>query len=1144
MKKIILLISLLFVVGLDAQTTSENYIQSRVYLEPVTVSSTTAKQIQSVQYFDGLGRANQVVNVKSSPLGRDVVTHIEYDQFGRQVKDYLPVPQSNTQNGAIFPTPLSNATQSDIYGNEKIYAEKILENSPLDRVQQQIQVGTDWSTKPVTFEYDANTTADAVRKFTVTTTWASGTTASVLSTNTATYGANQLYKNTVTDEDGNKTIEFKNGQGQVILVRKVNGTENADTYYVYNEYNQLAFVVPPLASVVANVNTVISTLCYLYRYDGRGRQVLKKMPGKAWEYMIYDRQDRLIMSQNVLLGANKQWLFTKYDQFGRVAYTGIYTSTKAYGVAGWAAEQALVDAMGSNNESRSSSAVFTVSGVTLYYTKNAYPTANMSKILSVNYYDTYPPFAGGISLPTQVLGQNILPQNAQSSIISTKGLPTATYIKNIEDDEWTKAYTFYDTKGRAISTHSVNHLGGYTRTESLLDFSGVVQQSKTYHKRLSTDTERIITENFTYDHQNRLLTHTHQVDSNTAEVLAQNSYNELSQLKTKKVGGTSAASPLQTIDYKYNIRGWMTQINDPSNLGADLFGYKIKYHQVEGLESPNGDFTNLKVNPKYNGNIAEIDWRTATAAGDNLRRYGYVYDGLNRLLAGFYQKDTNPSAKEYFEKLDYDLNGNITNLKRSEGAPVGSNTAMLIDNLDYVYVGNQLQSVTDVSGQYSGYPETSGTPITYDLNGNMITQNDKGILQIDYNYLNLPKYILFNKALSTHTGLIRENTSYLYRADGVKLRKIYNYKGVEGSTALLSRTTEYLDGFQYDTTIGKNMVAVLGLKFVPTAEGYYNFENNKYIYNYTDHLGNVRLSYFNNGSGVEVLEENNYYPFGMKHEGYNGLAGNTNYQYKYNGKELQTESGMYDYGARFYMPDIGRWGVIDPLSEKMRIWSPYNYAFNNPLRFIDPDGRKPSDWFVNKYTGNVVKVQGVSNLSQLSKSEVQKLGLGDAKAYERLGKDNMFGKDVQYKGMKLGESKFVMLNNESKGFMKENGYVSADRVIVKETLSTQKGRMGAEENVSHSQSSLTEIRSTKTYVKPEKIETRENEVSKVDTYPFSSVSTVTYDYYRKGTDIGQTPQEIKNTYFYDNNPTKTSDSKNIILQTIKEIVNAATSLIQ
>ncbi|RYF09372.1 MAG: hypothetical protein EOO40_07015, partial [Deltaproteobacteria bacterium] len=96
--------------------------------------------------------------------------------------------------------------------------------------------------------------------------------------------------------------------------------------------------------------------------------------------------------------------------------------------------------------------------------------------------------------------------------VNTKNLPTASYVKNIEDDSWTKNYTWYDMKGRAIGSHSVNHLGGYTKTESLLDFAGVPQQTKVYHKRLSADTEKIITQTFEYDSQNRLLKHYHEVN--------------------------------------------------------------------------------------------------------------------------------------------------------------------------------------------------------------------------------------------------------------------------------------------------------------------------------------------------------------------------------------------------------------------------------------------------------------------------------------------------------------------------------------------------------------------------------------------------------------------------------------------------------
>ncbi|MFC7346452.1 DUF6443 domain-containing protein [Chryseobacterium zhengzhouense] len=985
MKKLFIPLSILFLPGLImAQlNNNENYVQSRTYLEPVTVSDSTAKQIRTVQYIDGLGRTKQIVNVKSTPLQRDVITHIPYDNYGRHLLDYLPVPQSNTLNGALISNPLSNATQTNIYGSEKIYAEKIIENSARDRIKQQIQVGSDWSNKPIVYDFGQNEPGDQIKHFEVVTTWIDGSTNS--SIQLLPNSSQSLYKNAVTDEDGNKTIEFKNMQGQVIVVRKVlSATENADTYYLYNKYDQLVFVIPPLASIANIDQDTLNNLCYQYRYDGKNRLVEKKLPGKGWEFMVYDKADRLVFTQDEVMRPSGKWLFTKYDKLGRVLYTGI-----TQGEGSRIATQNMI----ANNlivENRDSLG-FTKNGQRIFYTNDHFPY--LETVLSVNYYDSYPAGTPGF---TPTLAGNVAITDNFTENVSTKSLPVASYVKNIEDDNWTKNYTWYDNKGRAIATHSINHLGGYTKTESQLDFSGLAKQVVTKHKRLDTDTEHIITENFTYDHQNRLLTHTHQVNGNAVEYLAQNEYNELSQLKTKKVGGVSAGNGLQTVDYTYNIRGWMTGINDPNNLiGGDLFGYKIKYNQVEGQQTPNNDFSGLSVQPKYNGNIAEVDWRTNTTAGDNLRRYGYVYDGLNRLLAGFYQKDTNPFAKEYFEKIDYDLNGNITNLKRSSSTD-GNTTAGLIDNLTYHYnyaaTGNRLNSVTDSSTDYRGYPDTSGIAITYDLNGSMINHLDKNITEIKYNFLNLPIKVVQGKTYM-----------YSYRADGTKLQK-------QNRKLNTVKITDYLDGFQYEKFNSDPSI----LKFIPTSEGYYDFVKNKYIYNYTDHLGNVRLSYFHNGSSIEVLEENNYYPFGLKHDGYNQLSGNPSYQYKYNGKELQ-ETGMYDYGARFYMPDIGRWGVVDPLAEKHRRHSSYNYAVNNPIRYIDPDGRDIKETSTGTtYTGEHAQSAFLSLRNQMSsqspKDDITINAKGNVSSVLRNGKPNKF----------FDESGKQMFFNDPKGVNKSS----------------------------------------------------------------------------------------------------------------------------
>ncbi|MFW0740036.1 RHS repeat domain-containing protein [Flavobacterium sp. T12S277] len=386
--------------------------------------------------------------------------------------------------------------------------------------------------------------------------------------------------------------------------------------------------------------------------------------------------------------------------------------------------------------------------------------------------------------------------------------------------------------------------------------------------------------------------------------MAANTYDNLGQLTSKNVGNTTA-SPLQKVDFNYNIRGWLTEINKTANLqqgtdAKDLFAFKVSYNAPQAAI--------IGVNALYNGNISETLWKTSS---DNIERgYGYTYDKLNRLKTSIYEK-SGLTTNAYDENLTYDKNGNIVSLLR-KGDLDPQTGAIIIDNLVYgpVANSNQLAKVDDSSNNTSGFNDLNktGDDYTYDGNGNMITDKNKNITDIKYNQLNLPKKITFGT-----TG----NIEYFYDAAGQKIQKTVIETGKP------TVITDYLGGFQYKDT---------NLEFFPTAEGYVKNTANvlSYVFQYKDHLGNVRVSYAKNPTTqvLEIIEENNYYPFGLKHKGYNDYAPNTN-KYKYNGKELQDDNvgmfalNLYDFGARNYDPALGRWLNIDPKAETSRRWTLY-----------------------------------------------------------------------------------------------------------------------------------------------------------------------------------------------------------------------------
>ena len=963
MKKLLLSV-LLFPMLVMGQ---ENHILKKTY----KVETTTAVAPESVDgvdatitFFDGLGRPVQINEVGKSGTGTNIMIPITYDGLGRQIKEYLPIPTSaatlsyNTE-GASMVVPA--------YGGQTAYSEKVYENSALGRVVKQFAPGSSWdknSGHGINFEYLPNKDSDKVRIFRADAQW--NPTAELYNPtlwNDGFYPKNQLYKTITKDENWtsgtiNTTEEFKNKNGQVVLkrtylfVKSVVGKSTIrtlDTYYIYDQYQNLSYVIPPLADTSQPMtDQVLNGLCYQYKYDNRNRLVEKKLPGKHWEFILYDKLDRVIASGPAnspftnLSGFG--WLVTKYDVFNRSVLTGWMAGTitketrtslqKARNLQTTNLSETKI--AGTNNT--------TINNIAFRYTNVAWPIAAYH-VLTTNYYDNYNFSHVPSSFPTTVMSDNSQPVFYNIAKLPV-GKPTGSWTRVVNattDVYGEEAYVLYDNKSRPIRTFAKNYLGGFVQTDSKIDFAGKTLRTETKHKRINGDAEVVVKEQFEYTPEDRLLSHTHKINSMTPQLLTLNEYNTLGQLKSKKVGGTniSGANYLQKIDYTYNIRGWLKEINDVnanqtiSNQG-DLFSFKINYDQVE---NPVGNVKSL-----YNGNISETYWRTASS---NIKRsYGYEYDNLNRLTNAIYLK-SDAQTDAYNEALTYDANGNILTLSRNGNYDTAP-TTIEIDKLNYTYDSynvNRLIQVTDLTNSPLGFSDGANNPIEYDYDGhgNMIRDDNKGITSILYNHLNLPTQITFS-------GTTTRKIQYLYNAVGAKQKKV-----VTNGTVITS--TDYLSGFQYQNNV---------LEFFPHAEGYVKYTERyyNYVFNYTDHLGNVRLSYAQdpNGFATKVLEENHYYPFGLKHTYYdNGtqrfmrgigdgddipifiapdIFGSGSYKYKYNGKELQDELGLnvYDYLFRQYMPDIARFTTVDPMVDFVNYQSPYVFSDNSPIINIDDDG--------------------------------------------------------------------------------------------------------------------------------------------------------------------------------------------------------------
>ena len=926
-----------FTAQIDYFAASDNHFDHNfVKTETALISGSTENSIDYLaveqkstvfNYFDGLGRQVQTVIKQGSPTKKDIVLHIEYDHLGRQVREYLPY-SVKSQNGAFRGE--ASGEQGYYYNNQTgiansayPFAEKVFDNSPLNRVLEQGAPGADWqphngsipnSGHTVGMNYLANTVSDGVIIWTVDN---SGN-----CTNTGTYSVGNLFKNETIDENDHSVIEFVDITGKTILKKTNDGNNNLLTYYVYDDFDRLRYVLPPKATNQTGTSLTpasLSELIYYYEYDEKGRMIKKKIPGADEVLMIYDNRDRLILTQDGNLRSQGKWSFTKYDVLNRPIITGIVQITGSN-------YDQLVTAF--KNHSTHYESINT-SETYKYTLNNSYPSEaaiTESDLLTVIYYDNYNSLSS--------YGYNYsLPSGFDAVTRETKPINqvTGTLVWNLDKSEYYVTVNYYDEYRRIIQTIAENHLSGIDILTTQYDFVGKVTQTKLTHTiDASLDpVEKNIWEFYDYDHAGRLTDHYHQYGNSSADkvLMAAYKYNENGEQIAKKMHSEDGGSNyLQEVDYKYNIRGWLTKINDADlSNNKDLFGMELVY---------NNPVTNIDptIEENHNGNITGMYWNT-NGTFKKKRGYGFKYDDINRLTNAYYGDNSGWTNGLYdVQGITYDLNGNIESISRNAGAENGE-----IDNLDYVYNGNKLVAVGDnaVGNDYLGFddrnPGATGTEYMYDANGNMKTNLNKSI-DISYNVLNLPSRV---------TPALIANRFYLYYdALGNKL----GTKTTSGQPDFYTKK-EYIGNFIYLALYEMGTLSY-HVDYILTPEGRITFGDAgevNYEYFLKDHLGNNRVvfaDYDNNGT-AEIVQEDSYYPFGMQMAGLSERAsGIKPNQYLYNGKELHQEMGLgwYDYGARFYDPALARFHTIDPLAEKFPFQSQYLYAASNPIRYIDVDG--------------------------------------------------------------------------------------------------------------------------------------------------------------------------------------------------------------
>jgi RHS repeat-associated protein len=977
----------------------------RVALITVTATTATFDALKTVSFVDGLGRDLQKIIVKASPDStKDIVgSSVIYDAFGRGFKSFLPSP-SPSVGGALVSVSALQTASSTFYGDNNPFTETtVFDNSPLNRSLTNFGAGAAWRTanKSVSVQYKV-APANTIKHFKA----SSGAVFYNVEgspTIPEYYGANELQQKITTTEKGKTITEYIDLQGRTIQKEvEVSMDTILTTAYCFDLYDRLAYVIPPNAYKLFTSSRVFildaesdsKEGLYIYKYDRKGQQIQKRIPGHTdFEVMVYDRLYRLVLNRDAgddqVLDAfgRSRFKFQKYDAINRPVMSGLTFLTQGFD------RQTIQTEFDSHTQTSESRIPFQGSGGLLGYTNLSFPvnyTPTEPNLRIVNYFDDY----------LWQTDNNCVFQAVNSYETrwtnSYRGLITGSLVRNIETLDWYRNVNYFDFKGQIIQSAIQNHLGGIDRLNIKYSFTGEILKARKVHDKgtgASTITEL---SEYLYNHIGNKTHFFYTKDNQPKQLIASYQYDGINRLIQKNINpsfvvdskqtgswmntntwltgnlptisdfvtintghivtipaaniaqagrllekgtltiqntatlqmGNATASPsaLQTINFFYHIRGGLRGINldalgNPSLSGGKLFSMKLGYED-------DGNY--------YDGNIRSQTWLSSI---DNLSRsFTYRYDGASRIKAGVYSGGK-PNENYALNNVTYDDNGNIKNLIRT-GLKT-NNTFGIVDNLAYTYQvnSNKIQAVADNSGENSSFTDVAGsTDYTYYADGSLKSDANKGISLFEYNYLKLPKKVTF---------LDGKTISYQYSASGKKLKE----------TTSTNDTTNYVGNVIYKNSL---------VYQVSHDEG--RSVNNVLEYDIKDHLGSLRVSFKDSLGIAKVMQESHTGVFGdiLPSLLYTNTPKTDNFDYTGHERLKTFNLGYIDAGARWMDPLVPRFITIDPLAEVSRRFSPYTYANNNPLRFIDPDGMRTREIEQSNYDW------GFSTLTQCDDCELDK----------------------------------------------------------------------------------------------------------------------------------------------------------------------------